>query len=129
MMSKNFDGFQAPPLLLQRFSQDQKVSLEEANERFVETQKFLTLCATNRKASLVPSQSVDAMWHQFILFTRDYSTFCEALGGYVHHQPSAEPQAQDYERTVALLSEQFGMVDSRYWPKEHLQKADCDCCP
>lgn len=34
------------------------------------------------------SSEVDEVWRTFILFTRDYSTFCyEAFGAYIHGQP------------------------------------------
>ena len=37
----------------------------------------------------MPSQVVDDAWHEFILFTRNYQTFCQrALGRYLHHTPS-----------------------------------------
>lgn len=35
------------------------------------------------------SKSVDFVWHQFILDTREYSAFCqEYFGGYLHHNPN-----------------------------------------
>lgn len=37
----------------------------------------------------MPSQAVDAAWHEFILFTRNYRNFCEkALGRFLHHTPA-----------------------------------------
>ncbi len=36
----------------------------------------------------MPSKVVDALWHDFILFTKDYQVFCEkAFGGFLHHMP------------------------------------------
>jgi hypothetical protein len=48
----------------------------------------------------MPSQVVDDAWHEFILFTRNYETFCnKALGRFLHHIPaesmSTPTQAQD----------------------------------
>lgn len=36
----------------------------------------------------MPSSSVDELWHEFIIFTRDYYYFCnEVYGQYLHHDP------------------------------------------
>lgn len=38
----------------------------------------------------MPSQVVDDLWHEFILYTRNYSSFCRrAFGGFLHHTPAA----------------------------------------
>lgn len=37
----------------------------------------------------MPSQVVDAAWHEFILFTRNYQHFCrKGLGRFLHHTPA-----------------------------------------
>lgn len=37
----------------------------------------------------MPSQVVDDGWHEFILFTRSYKSFCKkALGRFLHHTPT-----------------------------------------
>jgi hypothetical protein len=42
-----------------------------------------------RKPLAMPSQVVDAAWHEFILFTRNYRDFCrKALGRFLHHTPA-----------------------------------------
>src|SRR4029079_16809327 len=34
-----------------------------------------------------------AVWHQFVLFTREYAAFCRThFGEYVHHNPSNAPE-------------------------------------
>lgn len=41
------------------------------------------------KTVAMPSQVVDVAWHEFILFTREYSKFCsQALGRFLHHTPA-----------------------------------------
>ena len=46
------------------------------------------LQAGNTMVSM-PSQVVDAAWHEFILFTRSYKEFCtRALGRFLHHTPT-----------------------------------------
>ena len=48
----------------------------------------MNLLAKGRPVSM-PSQAVDVAWHEFILFTRQYETFCKAgLGRFLHHTPA-----------------------------------------
>jgi hypothetical protein len=52
--------------------------------------EYFHLCrrAGNRLLAM-PSQVVDAAWHEFILFTRNYRVFCQrALGRFLHHTPT-----------------------------------------
>jgi len=47
----------------------------------------INLLAKRRMVSM-PSQVVDDLWHEFILFTRLYKHFCgKAFGRYLHHTP------------------------------------------
>lgn len=52
--------------------------------------EYFTLCAqAGRRVVAMPSQAVDAAWHEFILFTRGYQQFCErAFGRFLHHTPA-----------------------------------------
>jgi hypothetical protein len=60
-------------------------------------QFFLACARSNRKFVAMPSQVVDAMWHEFILHTRAYQEWCSmSLGWFLHHTPALAlgPQAQ-----------------------------------
>jgi len=57
-------------------------------------QYFLACLAAQRRAIAkevgMPSKAVDAAWHEFIVLTREYASFCEkAFGRYLHHTPKA----------------------------------------
>jgi hypothetical protein len=53
-------------------------------------QFFLAYLAGRRKAVSMPSQVVDDLWHEFILYTRNYQAFCnQAFGSFMHHTPAA----------------------------------------
>lgn len=53
-------------------------------------QFFLGYLNARGKYVSMPSQVADDLWHEFILYTRDYSDFCDkAFGGYMHHTPAA----------------------------------------
>lgn len=52
-------------------------------------QFFLAYLKSGRKFVSMPSQLADDLWHEFILFTRHYQTYCrKAFGGYLHHTPA-----------------------------------------
>lgn len=52
-------------------------------------QFFLAYLMSGRRHVSMPSQVADDLWHEFILYTRDYDTFCRrAFGGFLHHTPA-----------------------------------------
>lgn len=52
-------------------------------------QYFFIAMKANRRMVAMPSQVVDDLWHEFILYTRHYQAFCDkALGRYLHHTPA-----------------------------------------
>ena len=53
-------------------------------------QFFLTYLKSGRQYVSMPSQVVDDLWHEFILYTKNYQQFCErAFGRFLHHTPAA----------------------------------------
>lgn len=53
-------------------------------------QFFLAHLHSGRQYVSMPSQVVDDLWHEFILHTRSYDTFCRrAFGRFMHHTPAA----------------------------------------
>lgn len=54
-------------------------------------QFFLAYLKSGCKRVAMPSQVVDDLWHEFILFTRDYADFCQrAFGQFLHHTPAVK---------------------------------------
>ena len=52
-------------------------------------QFFLAYLAGGRQPVAMPSQVVDDLWHEFILYTRNYQAFCkQAFGAFMHHTPA-----------------------------------------
>ncbi len=74
------------------------VDRNEALVIFEETKKWLWLCNKefsnkNRFNFLIDDSLlvIDEMWHNFILFTKDYHDFCQInFGHYMHHQPTTK---------------------------------------
>lgn len=59
-------------------------------------QFFLAYALSGRKFVSMPSQVVDDLWHEFILYTRNYEAFCRrAFGGFLHHTPAVVMGAAD----------------------------------
>ncbi|NEX20761.1 hypothetical protein G3480_10635 [Thiorhodococcus mannitoliphagus] len=53
-------------------------------------QFFIAYLRGGRKFVSMPSQAVDDLWHEFILYTRHYQAFCrKAFGRFLHHTPAA----------------------------------------
>lgn len=47
-----------------------------------------------------PLKEIDDMWHEFILFTEDYTDFCKHyFGEYIHHKPVI-PNDSPFERNM-----------------------------
>jgi hypothetical protein len=52
-------------------------------------QFFLAYQQSGQQPVSMPSQVVDELWHEFILYTRDYQAFCKrAFGQFLHHTPA-----------------------------------------
>jgi hypothetical protein len=50
---------------------------------------FLAYLKSGRLYVSMPSQAADDLWHEFILFTRNYEVFCSrAFGRFLHHTPA-----------------------------------------
>jgi hypothetical protein len=54
-------------------------------------QFFLAYLKSGCQRVAMPSQVVDDLWHEFILFTRAYQNFCDkAFGQFLHHTPAVK---------------------------------------
>lgn len=52
-------------------------------------QFFLAYLKGGREFVSMPSQVADDLWHEFILYTRHYQSFCrQAFGRFLHHTPA-----------------------------------------
>lgn len=94
---------------------------------------FLGTC-TRTAAPLSPSRLVDIGWHTFLLYTREYATFCDRIAdGFIHHEPEdgtewpAVPVSKPAEArrtTIAAMRAAGYHVDAPLWDT----KADCTQC-
>lgn len=83
--------FRWPRGLLQRLEQHHP-GFERKDSALVSRglrQFFLAYLMSGNRYVSMPSQVADDMWHEFILYTREYDAFCRrAFGGFLHHTPA-----------------------------------------
>lgn len=52
-------------------------------------QFFVAYLMSGKRYVSMPSQVADDLWHEFILYTREYESFCRgAFGAFLHHTPA-----------------------------------------
>jgi hypothetical protein len=111
------------PAVLKLYIQNYPNNRLSAEQAFTEILKYLWLSKKhtldlpkNANNEQFPSQcfmprsmrEIDEMWHEFILFTEDYTNFCQQyFGEYMHHLPNIfdnMPRPRDVvEREVEKL--------------------------
>lgn len=82
--------------VISRFLDMFDVTYEEGKDIFQETKKFLYLCQL--KGIFIPDDLLilDEMWHNFILFTREYQLFCDNhFKRYFHHLPASKKEKEE----------------------------------
>ena len=108
------------------------VTPERVGTILEELVKFLVLCSRSH-LPLSPSRRIDNVWHEVILCTRVYGSFCEAhFGRWIHHDPS-EPSSSNHanwNRTQRMYAHYFGVMPCDLWgvaENDHLV-ATCGGC-
>lgn len=84
---------------------------EEARVAFL---RFIAL-TVRHGGGVVPIPLADKFWHEFILFTAEYSAFCERhFGRFIHHQPRRhyeDSAGMTLKTSIELLGLHFGNTD------------------
>jgi hypothetical protein len=95
--------------IVYKFIENFSITYEEAMDIFNEMKKMLYCCYDLRmrrgkgEVDFIfkiydPMLIIDEMWHTFILFTKDYTDFCNKyFGYYLHHNPTSYKEKQDSE--------------------------------
>jgi len=85
-------GYAFPPGLLKRLEK-RRPGIPPQDQALVERalrQYFLIYLKCGQRFVSMPSQVVDDLWHEFILYTKNYQLFCQrAFGKFMHHTPAA----------------------------------------
>ena len=114
----------------QRLARDHGWSLDEARAAIDAYRRFCFLAVVS-PTPVTPSEVVDEVWHQHLIYSRDYwDVWCgETLQSRLHHDPTPgglDAQAnyrRHYAETLALHERVFGPPGSEFWPATHLRFA------
>ncbi len=115
--------------VVKRIGREMKKSKEEAQAIFKDTIRFLYMCGAHyNKRPFYPPPLIDEAWHTFLLFTKDYATFCnEKFGWFINHAPmtaqmqKARAESGKQNATFDIAQQIFGEL-SLNWAK-----ADAEC--
>jgi len=85
------NDYEFPPGLFDRLAHRRPGLLGEDRQRVDDAlrQYFRLYLKSGFKFVSMPSQLADDLWHEFILYTRNYEIFCKkAFGRFFHHTPA-----------------------------------------
>lgn len=94
---------------------------EEIDQVELEYRRYIMLCMYYPEKQFTMSKKVDDFWHVHILFTEDYSSFCQVVfGRYLHHRPAILDGDEKIKRlfeenTLPLYELHFGKPDRTFW--------------
>jgi len=94
-----------------RFKKAYSLSWEEAEDIFEQVKKWLWLANHRRRSGIDKGLSIDLslvvideMWHNFVLFTKEYTQFCmQYFGYYLHHGPATEAEEREHRERLETL--------------------------
>ncbi|MBI3133698.1 MAG: hypothetical protein HYZ14_03390 [Bacteroidetes bacterium] len=95
-------------------------TLDFTKRAIIEYKKFMFLAAGN-ELMVSPSEIVDIVWHQHLIFTNSYTDFCQVLGKRIQHIPSTHNREEREkfkaakERTHVLYLAHFGKQPADIW--------------
>jgi hypothetical protein len=133
--------------VVRRFMSQYDISWNDADDVFQETKKWLWIVSQPDAPDMAIVDGmliIDEMWHNFVLFTREYSQYClERFGRYIHHLPATHQEKLDYKerfvrdpigaqqedmdgfrRRCAFIQERLGTSTLLKWFVEYPEKYD-----
>ena len=128
--------------VIKSYKKEHKANDEEAEFVLTQLQRWLTLCIVYPEKQYIIGSKVDAMWHNFILFTKDYERFCKDVAGFfIHHLPDVEAEGQgDIEIVIGEKNKRLETLEKDYekhfghkfpigvWPTPMYHKKEHEGC-
>lgn len=108
-----------------RLANENQWTLWFTRNAILEYKKFMYLAAC-AEAMVSPSEIVDKVWHQHLIYTESYSAFCVVLGKEIKHVPSShDPQkatkfAEAMVLTQQLYKKHFGELPVQFWKQKSM---------
>ena len=88
--------------IIARMQKDYGLSYDDASAIMQDTIVFLNMVGNNPGCPSSPSPLVDIGWHTFILYTREYTEYCQSIcGEYIHHRPNDTPELRAITKPIA----------------------------
>lgn len=118
----------AAPYLIEKLVKDRVVaSAAEGEALFREVKRYFLLSRSDRSRIWeMHSLRIDEVWHQFVLFTRQYIGFCERYyGAYLSHSPSNAPESPKRNPGLAAPVATFGEFRAYYEQRFGEPLPDC----
>lgn len=82
-------------------------------------QFFLAHLKSGRKFVSMPSRITDDLWHEFILYTRYYESFCnKAFGRFMHHTPAVVLGADRQDNTGLRRTWWYSCLEENINPRK-----------
>lgn len=103
-----------------RLASENYWTTEFTRQAVLEYKKFMYLAATS-DLMVSPSEIIDVVWHQHLIFTQSYQDFCNLAGKQIQHVPSTHNREefdkfrQAKERTIKLYESHFGPQPKNIW--------------
>ncbi len=117
------------PELVERFKRDLGLGTDAAETLFMDVKMYLYLAAATNKR-LAPTKQIDKGWHEFLMYTKDYASFChQFFGRFVHHVPTpvlVPHVVDDLRSTIECARKEFGTLSTN-WDLGSTA-ADCNKC-
>jgi hypothetical protein len=113
-------------------------------EAVKEFKKYMALIALGYTEIGMSSQEIDEVWHNFILFTREYAEFCDKVcGKIIHHRPNTSRRPQLPAASITDFASAYakffgdlppvwqaqGMMPGNAVTARALLNVDCDAGP
>lgn len=105
-----------PAELRNRLQRNHDLSLEGSGRVLDGLRQYFLACLAAQRSPIskevgMPSKAVDAAWHEFIVLTKEYASFCEkAFGRYLHHTPKAMMATPSNEALANTLHQLRGQA-------------------
>jgi hypothetical protein len=123
--------YEAPFLIEKLLKEQMAETAREATDLFTEVKKYIVLAHVDQtRLWRMHSLRVDETWHQFVLFTREYISYCSRyFGHYIQHYPSNAPRtvtrAEDRAASFAVFAQRyeelFGMrLPDTWYDEKHV---------
>jgi hypothetical protein len=85
------ENYKFSPVIIKRVKAQHDYLSDKDMKKVVEaTRDYFYICNQAKgKMVAMPSEIVDVLWHEFLLFTREYQEFCQkGIGRFLHHTPT-----------------------------------------